>query len=648
MSGKNFMSYGDADTILTEFSNDIKSRVSTKANQGLTAQQIANAKANIDIDKVPNVATNDQTPTFLEESTRTNIASGDKLSLIFGKIKKFFSDLKAVAFSGSYNDLSDTPDLSLKADKTDIDSVYSVMGQNGAKNLIPYPYYHTSKTTAGITVTDNGDGTLTFDGTSTSSAVIFRLTNNDTNIEIPLNKDKYILTWVDSSEHKRYFRIDIALVKSDGTTIVLNGEPGVINIDNTNGEYKGIYAVTVWSGNNQTVSNLTFKPMLRLVADTDSTYQPYAKTNKQLTDGKAELESVRDYVNEFGAKNLIPYPFYETTKTQNGITFTDNGDGTITVSGTASADATFDIRNIWSASDIVELLPNTIYAFSGCPVGGSSSTYLIQFVNEESNLSNKSWLDDIGAGGILTTTDVKRFVGSRILIKSGTAFSTPVTFKPMLRLASDINDDTYVQYAMTNKQLTEKKANSATTLAGYGITNAYTKTEVDTALSGKANTSDIPSALSDLTDDSTHRVVTDTEKSTWNGKSNFSGNYNDLSNKPTIPSKLSDLSADASHRTVTDTEKAAWNGAKTYVVEKCTGGTVKTVSAGSQTEYSVDITKSGYTPIGIVGSRLLYNNKVVLDGFYVSGNTAYICFRNYTSSSVEIQGVRVYVLYVKN
>ena len=111
MSGKNFMSFGDADTILTEFSNDIKSRVSTKANQGLTAKQKANAKANIDIDKVPNVATNDQTPTFLEESTRTNIASGDKLSLIFGKIKKFFSDLKAVAFSGSYNDLSDTPTL---------------------------------------------------------------------------------------------------------------------------------------------------------------------------------------------------------------------------------------------------------------------------------------------------------------------------------------------------------------------------------------------------------------------------------------------------------------------------------------------------------------------------------------------------------
>ncbi len=134
MSGKNFMSYGDADTILTEFSNDIKSRVSTKANQGLTSQQIANAKANIDIEKVPNVATNDQTPTFLEESSRVNINSGDKLSLIFGKIKKFFSDLKTVAFTGSYNDLSNKPTIpAAVAVKGNAESTY----RTGNVNLTP-------------------------------------------------------------------------------------------------------------------------------------------------------------------------------------------------------------------------------------------------------------------------------------------------------------------------------------------------------------------------------------------------------------------------------------------------------------------------------------------------------------------------------
>lgn len=41
--------------------------------------------------------------------------------------------------------------------------------------------------------------------------------------------------------------------------------------------------------------------------------------------------------------------------------------------------------------------------------------------------------------------------------------------------------------------------------------------------------------LSELTQDSNHRTVTDSQINTWNSKSNFSGNYNDLSNKPTIP-----------------------------------------------------------------------------------------------------------------
>ncbi len=48
---------------------------------------------------------------FTEASTRANIASGDSLATIWGKIKKFFSDLKTVAFTGSYNDLTDKPSV---------------------------------------------------------------------------------------------------------------------------------------------------------------------------------------------------------------------------------------------------------------------------------------------------------------------------------------------------------------------------------------------------------------------------------------------------------------------------------------------------------------------------------------------------------
>lgn len=68
-------------------------------------------KSDIGLDNVPNVTTNDQTPTFTQASTRTNIVSGETLSILFGKIMKFFNDLKTVAFSGSYDDLTQKPTI---------------------------------------------------------------------------------------------------------------------------------------------------------------------------------------------------------------------------------------------------------------------------------------------------------------------------------------------------------------------------------------------------------------------------------------------------------------------------------------------------------------------------------------------------------
>lgn len=51
----------------------------------------------------------------------------------------------------------------------------------------------------------------------------------------------------------------------------------------------------------------------------------------------------------------------------------------------------------------------------------------------------------------------------------------------------------------------------------------------------EANPINVPKNLSDLKEDSEHRTVTDAEKQSWDNKSNFSGNYEDLQGKPTIP-----------------------------------------------------------------------------------------------------------------
>ena len=47
--------------------------------------------------------------------------------------------------------------------------------------------------------------------------------------------------------------------------------------------------------------------------------------------------------NQIGG-NVLKYPYTDDTKTVNGITFTVNGEGDISVSGTASDDATFDLE----------------------------------------------------------------------------------------------------------------------------------------------------------------------------------------------------------------------------------------------------------------------------------------------------------------
>ena len=65
------------------------------------------------------------TVTFLEDEERSNIESGSKVSLLFSKIKRWYDDLKTVAWTGSYNDLTDQPDVYLKSETYPLTSLYT-------------------------------------------------------------------------------------------------------------------------------------------------------------------------------------------------------------------------------------------------------------------------------------------------------------------------------------------------------------------------------------------------------------------------------------------------------------------------------------------------------------------------------------------
>lgn len=107
-----------------------------------------------------------------------------------------------------------------------------------------------------------------------------------------------------------------------------------------------------------------------------------------------------------------------------------------------------------------------------------------------------------------------------------------------------LSNQTDLQSALNTKENTSNKSDSY--VESSSTTYASTKAVVD-GLATKQNVVDSSNKLSsDLVDDTnkTNKFVTSAEKTTWNNKSDFSGSYNDLTNKPTIPTKISDLTDD--------------------------------------------------------------------------------------------------------
>ncbi|EHL72326.1 hypothetical protein HMPREF1032_03631, partial [Subdoligranulum sp. 4_3_54A2FAA] len=100
---------GTLQTLLTAIGNAIRAVAGTGTWNGAPATTLAAAKAHMDgksnphgvtkaqvgLGNVPNVATNDQTPTYTAASAPAALASGEKLSVAFGKLAAGVSSLIA-------------------------------------------------------------------------------------------------------------------------------------------------------------------------------------------------------------------------------------------------------------------------------------------------------------------------------------------------------------------------------------------------------------------------------------------------------------------------------------------------------------------------------------------------------------------------
>lgn len=155
-----------------------------------------------------------------------------------------------------------------------------------------------------------------------------------------------------------------------------------------------------------------------------------------------------------GAKNMLNV-FAAPSQTQpiNGITWTVNSDGTVTANGTASGNSWF-----YLTANPANIQYGVETVLSGCPEGGSATTWEIQCVKQ-----GESTRSDYGSGTTQPSDYNYKYVAC--CVRSGQNV-TNLKFKPMISYTavSGITDD-YVPYAPTNAELYQMLVNGTRSLS---------------------------------------------------------------------------------------------------------------------------------------------------------------------------------------
>lgn len=188
-----------------------------------------------------------------------------------------------------------------------------------------------TKHSNGITFVPNPDGSVHVIGTATDNAYYIidqqnQIKFKETNILATLNGGEGVYMVIG------YIRSD-GTIQNDIKTVTNNGPETLV--------YPADAATTrtflgVNKGN--TVNTIVY-PMLRLETIEDDTMEPYSNgLPTPSPNNPSEIVSVGPEINIYvDGKNVLPYPYTHTTRTVNGCTFTDNGDGSIGLSGTPTS-----------------------------------------------------------------------------------------------------------------------------------------------------------------------------------------------------------------------------------------------------------------------------------------------------------------------
>ncbi len=159
------------------------------------------------------------------------------------------------------------------------------------------------------------------------------------------------------------------------------------------------------------------------------------------------LESAVAELVDNGAKNLLQMTHEAGSVTRYGVTCTwDPIAGTMTLNGTHAASDSAAIFEFYSGNAVDQAqIPAGEYFLSGCPVGGSTSTY-------RGTLISITGAVDTGAGASFSLNQ-QTYLAYRILVSGSVTFDNMV-FRPMVcsKAAWDISKK-FVPYCPTLPEL---------------------------------------------------------------------------------------------------------------------------------------------------------------------------------------------------
>lgn len=212
--------------------------------------------------------------------------------------------------------------------------------------LLDKSKFPATATENGVTITNNNDGSFTFTGGVTTTGAVGYLGIIS---HYPLKKGhRYICPIQELKVGDTSSYVELVITKSNGDSIWSN--------DYLVEEDGMICRVGCLKYGTDTTPHIV-KPIF---IDLTEMYGP----QHMPTDAMA-------FFADYPIQALDKTKFSLGQTTINGVTFTNNGDGTITANGTATERATYVVENVYT-----EIVGHKCL-LRGCPLGGSTSTYAL-------------------------------------------------------------------------------------------------------------------------------------------------------------------------------------------------------------------------------------------------------------------------------